>query len=218
MYKLIKRFFDLLFSLIALLFLSPLFLIVMLLLAFTGEHVIFYTQKRMGYRNRIFGIYKFATMLKNSPNMGTGIITLRNDPRVTMAGRILRITKINELPQIFNVLKGDMSMVGPRPLVPQSVNLYPEEVRNTVYNVIPGMTGIGSVVFRDEEKIISAGNDPQEAYRRVYAHKGKLEIWYQQHRSFITDLKILFLTGWLIIFPKSGLYKNFFPNLPASEF
>ena len=126
-------------------------------------------------------------MLKNSMNMGTGSITLQNDPRVTKIGSFLRKTKINELPQIINILKGDISLVGPRPLVAKTFNAYNDEVQSKIYNVKPGLTGIGSIVFRDEESIISAvkDEDPHEFYKRVIApYKGELEMWYQKHNSF----------------------------------
>src|SRR3954468_11739347 len=106
MYKIIKRLIDLLIATIALVLLSPLLIPSIIILLFTGEHEVFYFQKRLGYKNKLFDIWKFATMLKNSPNIGTGEITLRNDPRVTKFGKLLRITKINELPQIINVFKG----------------------------------------------------------------------------------------------------------------
>src|SRR5258708_34632418 len=155
MYKLTKRLIDIIIASVALLLLSPLLIPSIIILLLTGEHEVFYFQKRVGYKNKMFNIWKFATMLKNSPSIGTGEITLRNDPRVTSFGKILRITKINELPQIINVFKGDMSVVGPRPLMEVSVKLYPEDIQAKIYNCKPGMTGIGSLIFRDEEKIVS---------------------------------------------------------------
>ena len=115
MYKTIKRISDIIIAIIALVVLSPLLILATLILLCTGEHEVIFSQNRVGYKNKLFKIWKFATMLRNSPNIGTGEITLRNDPRVTKVGRILRMTKVNELPQIINVLKGDMSIVGPRP-------------------------------------------------------------------------------------------------------
>ncbi len=217
MYRLVKRLIDILIAGIALVLLSPLFLVVIIILLLTGEHEVFYFQKRIGYKNKPFNIWKFATMLKNSPNMGTGIITVRNDPRVTPFGKILRFTKINELPQIINVLKGDMSIVGPRPLVAKSVELYPEDVKEKIYDVMPGMTGMGSLIFRDEEKIISGG-DPQEMYKTIYLHKGELEMWYQQHASLSIDIKIIFITAWSIFFPESKLEDRAFKGLPEKSF
>ena len=218
MYLPVKRFFDLLFSFIGLILLSPLLIPVMIILKCTGEHEVFFLQKRIGYRNREFSIWKFATMVKDSPLKGTGEITLRNDPRVTPAGRFLRKTKINELPQVLNVLGGSMSLVGPRPLMKKSFDLYSEEVKKVVYNTHPGMTGIGSVIFRDEEKIISQSQDIQAAYHAVFQHKGEVEMWYQKNISFYTDLVILFLTGWYIFFPHSRLAYKVFPSLPRHQF
>lgn len=218
MYLFFKRFTDLLIAGIALLLLSPVLIPCMIILLLTGEHEVFYKQKRIGYKNKPFGIWKFATMLKNSPNIGTGEITLRNDPRVMPFGKLLRITKINELPQIINVFKGDMSIVGPRPLMEVSVRLYPEDIRNKIYNCKPGMTGIGSLIFRDEEKLISDAADPKAMYATIYPYKGALEMWYQQNASFYTDFMIIFLTAWSIIFPKNQMVNKVFKDLPKRSF
>lgn len=172
----------------------------------------------MGYKNQLFNIWKFATMLKNSPNIGTGEITLRNDPRVTKFGKLLRITKVNELPQIINVFKGDMSIVGPRPLMEVSFKLYPETVQAVIYNCKPGMTGIGSLIFRDEEKIVSESHDPKAMYAAIYPYKGELELWYQKNASLYTDFMIIFLTGWSILFPANQLTHKIFKNLPVRPF
>ncbi len=219
MYPAVKRFFDIILSLLVLIILSPLLLPIVILLKLTGEGYVFYYQKRIGYKNEYFDIIKFATMLKNSPNMGTGSITLRNDPRVLPMGRFLRITKINELPQILNVLRGDMSLVGPRPLVDRTFNAYPEPVRRRVYESRPGITGIGSVVFRDEEELISkSGLPPHEFYEKYVApYKGELEIWYNKHKSFWVDITIIFLTAWVVVFPKSRLVYRVFKDLPEKN-
>ena len=218
MYLFFKRVFDIVIATIALILLSPILIPSCIILLFTGEKEIFYKQKRVGYKNKAFDIWKFATMLKNSPNIGTGEITLRNDPRVTAFGKLLRITKVNELPQIINVFKGDMSIVGPRPLMAVSVKLYPEEIRNNIYNCKPGMTGIGSLIFRDEEKMISDAVDPKAMYAKIYPYKGALEMWYQQHASLYTDFMIIFLTAWSILFPKNQLVNKVFKNLPQRAF
>jgi lipopolysaccharide/colanic/teichoic acid biosynthesis glycosyltransferase len=220
MYQIFKRTSDIVAAVVLLLLLTPVLLPVMFALRLTAEGYIFYFQKRIGYRNKPFDIWKFATMLKDSPNMGTGTITLRNDPRVTSVGHFLRKTKINELPQVINVLLGDMSLVGPRPLDDRAFNSYPEEIRDKVYLVKPGITGIGSVIFRDEEKIISgSGMPPRECYATVIApYKGTLELWYQQHQSFVTDLKIILLTVWVVLNPESKLPYIWFPDLPKRSF
>ncbi len=218
MYRFFKRLIDLLIATIALVVLSPILIPSIIILLLTGEHKVFYLQKRFGYKNKTFNIWKFATMLKNSPNIGTGAITLRNDPRVTKFGNILRITKVNELPQIINVFKGDMSIVGPRPLMEVSFKLYPEEVQKVIYNCKPGMTGIGSLIFRDEEKIVSDAEDPKAMYAAIYPYKGALELWYQKNASFYTDFMIIFLTAWSILFPKNQLTHKAFKELPPRAF
>ncbi|HUR64942.1 MAG TPA: sugar transferase [Chitinophagaceae bacterium] len=219
MYKFIKRFFDILFALIVLVLLLPIFIPISIILLLTGEHEVFYQQDRVGYKNRIFGIWKFATMLKNSPNIGSKDLTMRNDPRVTSVGRFLRRTKINELPQMINILTGDMSFVGPRPLMKSGFDRYSNEMKAKVYNVRPGLTGIGSIVFRDEELIITQSSlSPDECYRNVILpYKGALEVWYQQHQNFYTDIMLLFLTAWYIIFPNSKLVYKIFPSLPKRD-
>ncbi|MEP7236244.1 MAG: sugar transferase [Ferruginibacter sp.] len=218
MYKLIKRFTDILIATIALILLSPILIPSIIILLFTGEHEVFYFQKRIGYKNKLFNICKFATMMKNSPNIGTGEITLRNDPRVTKFGKILRMTKINELPQIINVFTGDMSIVGPRPLMDVSFKLYPENVQQVIYNCKPGMTGIGSLIFRDEEKLVSDAQDPKGMYANIYPYKGQLELWYQKNASLYTDLMIIFLTAWSILVPENTLTQKVFKDLPQRPF
>ena len=218
MYQFIKRILDILIAGFAFVILSPILIPVMIILKFTGEHEIFYFQKRVGYKNKPFDIWKFATMLKNSPSIGTGEITLRNDPRVMPFGSFLRKTKINELPQIFNVLKGDMSIVGPRPLMEVSFTQYDENIRKNIYNSKPGITGIGSLIFRDEEKIISEAADPKLMYSKIFPFKGELEMWYQKNASVLTDVKIIFLTAWSIIFPENKLAGKFFKDLPVISF
>ena len=218
MYKFLKRIIDILIASVALILLSPILIPVMIILKFTGEQEIFYLQKRIGYKNKPFDIWKFATMQKNSPNMGTGEITLRNDSRVTPFGKLLRMTKINELPQIINVFKGDMSIVGPRPLMQVSFNLYSDEVKAHIYDSKPGITGIGSLMFRDEEKLVSEAADPRAMYGSIYPYKGQLELWYRQYQSVLIDFKIIFLTAWSIISPNNQLAEKAFKNLPRRSF
>lgn len=218
MYKyFFKRVKDLILSLLAIIFLSPFLIPVCLILLLTGEHKIIYLQDRVGYKNSRFKIWKFATMVKNSSKMGTGSLTIRNDPRVLPFGRFLRKTKINELPQIVNVLLGNMSIVGPRPQMDVDFFKFPQHVQAVIYNSNPGITGIGSIIFRDEEKWISnATGDKHEFYKlHIAPYKGELELWYQQHLSFYTDCMLIFLTAWVILFPKSELVYKVFKDLPA---
>ncbi len=211
-----KRFFDVLVAGIALTVLTPLLLPVMLALRLTGEGEVFYRQKRIGFQNGTFGILKFATMLKNSPNMGTGSLTVRGDPRVTPLGHGLRATKLNELPQLINVLIGDMSFVGPRPQMQVDFDVYPPVVRERIYEVRPGVTGIGSIVFRDEERLLSRdGVDPREFYGdKIAPYKGALEMWYLDHHSLWLDAQLMVLTVHAVLRPESDLVYRRFPDLP----
>ena len=212
-----KRFFDILLSGLAIICLSPLLIPVVIILKLTGEHYIFYTQERIGFNGKPFGLLKFATMLKNSPNMGTGDITMQKDPRVLPFGRILRKTKINELPQLFNIFLGDMSIIGPRPLTPRNFSYYTQEIQEGIGKLVPGLSGIGSVIFRDEETILAnSGLDYTECYKTLVApYKGALELWYLKHKNLWVDFKIIFLTAWVILFPKSQLPYKWFKDLPA---
>ena len=212
----LKRLFDIIFSIIALLILSPLLIPIIIVLLVTGEHYVFYSQKRVGLKNSRFKIHKFATMLKNSPNMGSGSITLRKDPRVLPFGAFLRKTKINELPQILNVLFGDMALIGPRPQMEADFFRFQQQYQDRIYNVKPGITGIGSIIFRDEEKLVSETTmAPAEFFaKHIDPYKCELEIWYQKNLTFWTDCKILFLTAWVIIFSNSKLPQKMFKNLP----
>lgn len=219
MYPLIKRAGDLFVSLLLIIILLPLLIPVVILLKLTGEGYVFYFQRRIGLHNKMFDIWKFATMLKNSPNMGTGMITLRKDPRVTPMGGFLRKTKLNELPQLINVVIGNMSIVGPRPLVQKTFDAYNDEVKSKIYLSKPGITGIGSVIFRDEEALVSAAKDPLAFYNGVIApYKGELELWYLRRKSVWVDLVIIFLTVWVIFFPQSRLPYRLFKDLPQRSF
>lgn len=216
MYHYLKRLLDIAISLATLLVFSPLLVPAVILLRLTAEGEVFYMQDRIGYKNQKFKIWKFATMLKNSPNMLTGSLTLRNDPRVTPVGRYLRMTKLNELPQVINVLKGEMSIVGPRPQVKKDYLAYPVNIQQRIYDVKPGVTSIGSVLFRDEEKLLSVTEMPPHDFYKIHIapYKGQLELWYQQRASIQNDLLIIFLTGWELFFPHSELAFKFFKDLP----
>ena len=162
-------------------------------------------------------------MLKDSIKMKGGLITTKKDPRITPMGGFLRKSKINELPQLLNIFFGHMSVVGPRPVMQKSFDAYPEDVKQVIYDAKPGLTGIGSLVFRDEEELITAvrdrGGDTWGFYKNtIYPHKGKLEQWYQKNQSFWTDLKIIFATAWVVIIPKSNIVYSWFKELPKRNF
>lgn len=211
------RFFDILFSAFALMLLTPILVPVMLILKLTGEGEIFYRQERVGQNGKKFGIWKFATMLKNSPNMQNAYITTHGDPRVLPIGRFLRKSKINELPQLINILQGDISLVGPRPQVQAHLDLYPKEHLADVLSIKPGLTGIASLFFRDEETMISRSSlEPKEFYRQFIApYKTELELWYKKHQNLYTYFMLIALTAWSVIFSNSKLYVKVFKDLPV---
>jgi len=215
-YGALKRGLDVIGAVVALIPLSIVFIPVIVILACTGEHEVFYRQTRIGRGGREFGILKFATMLKASPSLAGGSLTVRGDPRVLPFGRFLRATKINELPQVINVLVGDMSFVGPRPQVRGDFDHYSPTVKAAVTGVRPGITGIGSVVFRDEERFLSRpGVDPRAFYgEHIAPYKGALEEWYREHVSARTDFLILWATAWTVVRPASELVFRVFPDLP----
>ena len=209
------RFFDILFSLIALIVLTPLFIPIIIILRFTGEGEIFYFQDRIGKNEKVFQLIKFATMLKDSAKLGTGEVTLANDIRVLPFGSFLRKTKINELPQLINILKGDISVIGPRPQTSKYYYAYLEKDREFISKVKPGLSGIGSVIFRDEEVILSKVNDPVSFDLNVITpYKGKLESWYVRNRSIFLYFKLIFLTIIVVLFSDINKYNNWFEDLP----
>ena len=210
-----KRMLDLLLASLAILVLSPLLLVIVVILRFTGEHEVFYRPTRIGRGGRPFDILKFATMLKDSPNLPGGDITGSGDPRVLPVGRVLRKTKLNELPQLFNIVLGDMSLIGPRPLTPRIYDRFPEEYKRAIRPLRPGLSGIGSIVFRDEEKML-AGADDRDAYyvRVIQPYKARLEIWYARNRNLWMDVKLIFFTLVAVIRPEADV-KGAFPGLPS---
>ena len=212
-----KRLFDLVFSGLSLLVLSPLLLPIILLLRITGEGEVFFSQERMGKGGSLFSLHKFATMLKDSPNIGTGTLTVQNDPRILPLGKFLRKTKINELPQLFNVFKGDMSIVGPRPQSSRNFSAFSEDVKKNIMLVPPGLTGLGSIYFSDEEAMLTSAVNQDEFYDSVIMpYKGQLEIWYVNHATILIDLKIVYVTALKIIFPKLKLnLSKFFNEIPS---
>lgn len=218
-YLYIKRFLDFLFASIGILLLIPVFIPIIILLKFTAEGEIFYRQERIGKSMKSFYILKFATMLKNSSKIGYGSLTVRNDPRITKAGIWLRRSKVNELPQLWNVLIGDMSFIGPRPLLFKGIGMYSEEARLKIVSTKPGITGIGSLIFRDEEKLVTIysekGYDSKEYYKLyIFPFKGQLESWYISRQSFLLDLKILFATFWSVLTNQINFIFRLFPSLP----
>ena len=213
----IKRSFDIIMSSILIIFLSPFFIPVIIILKLTGEGHIFFSQTRVGKQGKKFSLYKFATMLKESPNIGTRNLTIKDDPRILPFGTILRKTKINELPQLLNVLIGDMSFVGPRPLTSDHFESIPEEFKKKIKQLRPGITSIGSIIFRDEEKFKSNNDENYviEFYQEeIIPYKASLELWYYWNKSLRIDLLILILTIFSILIPGNNYCNTFFKKIP----
>ncbi len=211
-----KRALDILLSVLALIILSPLLIVVAVILRCTGEGLVFYWQPRIGYEGRVFHLCKFVTMVKDSPNLPGGVLTAKDDPRILPFGRILRAAKINEIPQFWNVLRGDMSLIGPRPQAPAHFEIFPEHVKREIIKVRPGLSGIGSVIFRNEESILAVCNtDRKDFYANdISPYKGELEVWYVQHRSMAIDLLLILLTVQVVLFPGTLCCLKLLKDLP----
>ena len=195
------------------------FLLIAVILRFSGEGKVWFLQERVGHNGDHFKVYKFVTMYEGSEFKGNKDITIPGDPRVLPAGRILRKLKFNELPQFINVLLGDMSMVGWRPLLPQGFAMYSDEVQVKLLQVKPGLTGLGSLAFNHEEEIVDKakelGQNLRACYRdEIMPYKGALECWYVNNRSTIIDLKIMLATGYIMVKRHSRAYRAWFKELP----
>lgn len=209
------RFFDILFSAIALLLLSPLLVPTIVILRITGEGEVFFLQERIGKSGKKFKLFKFATMLKDSPNIGTGTVTMRDDPRVLPVGTFLRKTKINELPQLLNIFLGHMSFIGPRPLTMQTFTAYSENTQRLITQVRPGLSGVGSIIFRGEEEIMHGATASVDFYRSVIApYKGALEEWFVSNRSLYIYFVAIFVTAWAVLIPSTKIAWRVFKDLP----
>lgn len=211
----IQRGLDVLLAGVALVVLSPVLVVIMFVLRLTGEGEVFYRQQRVGRQGRHFGLLKFATMLRDSPNIGAGEITVRGDPRVLPVGTFLRKSKINELPQLWNIVVGDLSIVGPRPMVPSTFADYPLDAQAELTTVRPGLSGVGSLVFRDEERWLDGHEDPRRFYRTaIIPYKASLEQWYVRNRSLWMYLQVIALTCIALVRPSSDLPWRLWPTLP----
>lgn len=206
---------DIFFSGLGILVLSPLLVPIAILLRFTGEGEIFFSQTRVGKDGKMFDLLKFATMLKDSPNMGTGTVTVQGDPRILPMGHFLRKTKLNELPQLLNVFLGHMSVIGPRPQDRRCFDAFPANSQKEIVRVRPGLSGIGSIVFRDEENLMVGSSDPDDYYDNVIMpYKGFLEEWYVRNNGLFTYFLCIFITVWILFRPKSFLLWKVLKDLP----
>ena len=208
-----QRIIDIFLSSVALFGLSPLLLPIAILLRFTGEGEVFFLQSRVGKGGQAFKLYKFATMLKDSPNLGAGTVTIKNDPRILPMGQFLRKTKLNELPQLLNILKGEMSFIGPRPQTQRCFDAFLPASKKAIIQVRPGLSGIGSIIFRDEENMLQGHADPVKFYD-VAPYKGALEEWYVVNQGLWKYFILIGLTIWAVLFPKSNMVWSLFPLLP----
>ena len=202
------RFFDITFSLILLASLSPIIILIAVWNLMTGENKVFYFQKRVGRNGKVFSIIKFATMLKDSPNMGARGFTETNDPRLLPLGRFLRKTKLNELPQLVNVLKGEMSLVGFRPLTVESYSTAIKLAAENTYDTKPGITSPASIYFRNEETLLARIDSTlrQKYYDEIILRKKvTLDDWWKKNKSTYNYFAILTLTAFCLLFPNRPL-------------
>lgn len=194
----VKRSFDCVASGLALLLLAPLLALIALLIKLDSRGPVFYRQWRVGRGQKPFQIYKFRTMVDRADQQGPAI-TIGGDRRITRVGRILRRFELDELPTLLNVLKGDMSIVGPRPELPKYLPYYREEHKR-VFLVKPGMTDLGTLRFRDEAKILMQADDPERVYvKYILPEKLKLNLEYIERQSFWYDLNLILKTLSLIV-------------------
>ena len=210
-----ERFLDIFFSGLALLLLSPLLVVIAIILKCSGEGEVLFMQERMGRHGALFKLFKFATMLKDSPNLSTGTVTMRGDPRVLPVGKFLRKTKINELPQLLNIFFGDMSVIGPRPLTVQTFGSYSNITQDIIKKVRPGLSGVGSIIFRGEEDLMHGATASVDFYDNVIApYKGALEEWFVSNKGLYVYFVAIFTTIWAIFFPKTKVAWKAFRGLP----
>lgn len=190
MYSILKRIFDVTFSVIGLIVFTPLFLAVALIIKLDSKGPVFYRGVRAGKNGRPFRIFKFRTMVENAENIG-GPSTSADDHRLTKVGKIIRNLKIDEFPQMINILKGEMSFVGPRPEVLDEVENYNEE-ETRILTVMPGMVDYATTKFHNEEEILEGAEDPHQAYKeKIQPEKLKLALEYVDNRSLWVDIKVL---------------------------
>ncbi len=212
---LVIRGLDLLFSLVALTAFSPLLVLVAIALRFSGEGEVLYRQVRIGKGGREFRLLKFATMMKNSPAMGSGELTLPNDPRVLPLGRVLRKTKLNELPQLLNIVAGDLSVIGPRPQTRRYYNCYAAADRAWIDTIRPGLSGVGSILFRDEEALLATVADPVTFDDQVITpYKGQVEHWFAVNQSVSLYFELIITTVLVVLWSSSGLHKRLLRRVP----
>ncbi len=199
MYEPLKRITDCVIAGLGLLMLAPLMGVIAVLIKLDSPGSVFFAHERVGRYGRRFKVLKFRTMVQDAPRLG-GAITAKHDPRITRVGRFLRATKLDEIPQLWNVLKGEMSLVGPRPEVEKYVQLYPEEARQIILSVPPGITGLTQIRYRHEERLLAQQSDPEKYYREVILpQKIASDLEYVRTRGILTDLRLLVQTVFAVL-------------------
>ena len=218
MYPFFKRFFDIVFALMGIVITGPFLLLSIFIIFISGETKPLFIQLRVGKNRQLFRFYKLRTM-KRTQSRNSGPITFHGDDRITKVGLFLRWSKMDEFPQFFNVLNGDLSFVGPRPLMPETFYAYDKSTQKSIAKVKPGITGVGSVVFRNEALLLKqAGENKQKDFylNKILPYKGELEEWYVKNQSFGVDLKLLFFSAAVIAYSRMTGLHNYFKNLPKA--
>ncbi|MDC0607883.1 sugar transferase [Amylibacter sp.] len=215
---LLIRILDVILSLFGLIILAPILFIISIILLLTGEHKVFYLQERVGLNKITFKLIKFVTMLENSPNIGPGTITIKDDPRVLPFGKFLRVSKLNEVPQLINVLVGDISLIGPRPLTSEVFSFYNQEQQEIIASLKPGLSGIGSIMFRSEDQILDGLDDPKEYYNTVITpKKAAYEKWFKDNRGISLYLTLIICTLIVVVTKKHSFLYWIFKDLPKFD-
>tara|TARA_E500000178_G_C16999257_1_gene744829 strand:+ start:1134 stop:1799 length:666 start_codon:yes stop_codon:yes gene_type:complete len=206
---------DITLSILSLVFFMPLLLIFCIILKFTGQGKIFYSQKRVGRNGLEFRIFKFVTMLDDSEKLMNKTITVRNDERVLPFGKFLRKTKFNEFPQLWNVILGEMSLIGPRPLIKKNFDLYDENHKEAILKSKPGLSGIGSILFSKEEELMSNNDDAWNFYKeKIIPYKGSLEMWFSKNNNFKLYCELIFFTVYVMITQNLNIMFKYYASLP----
>ncbi len=188
-----KRIFDLTLCIPGLMVIWPMLLVIIFLIRRDGGKTVFFRQQRIGKNGNPFLIWKFRTMVENAESLGKQL-TVGDDPRITRIGHWLRKTKLDELPQLFNILSGEMSFVGPRPEVPKYVELYTEEQKQ-VLNLLPGITDLASIEYRNESNLLAESSDPEKTYiEEIMPEKIRINLEYCSNANVITDLMVILKT------------------------
>lgn len=206
---------DIILSILSLVFFMPLLIIICIILKFTGEGKIFYSQKRVGINGHEFKIFKFVTMHDDSEKTFNQTITVGNDKRVLPFGKFLRKTKLNEFPQLLNVILGEMSLIGPRPLIKKNFDLYETHHKEAILKSKPGLSGVGSIIFSKEEELMNSNDDAWNFYKdNIIPYKGSLEMWFSKNNNFKLYFELIFFTVLIMITHNLNIMFKYYASLP----